>query len=54
MQTDFEPKHLKRANEKLSKHVLCAHAHKKTNDAYKSNVFKKKLWDKFIALFKKV
>ena len=32
MRNDFEAKHLKNANEKLDKHVLSAHTHKKTND----------------------
>ena len=50
---DFEPVHLKHANEKLDKHVLSANAHKKTNDAYKKNVFHESLWHKFIGLFKK-
>jgi hypothetical protein len=50
---DFEPKHLKEANEKLNKHVLCADAHKKTNDGYKKNIFKETLWNKFIGIFKK-
>ncbi len=50
---DFEPLHLKSANEKLDKHVLSAHVHKKTNDAYKKNVFKESLWHKILGLFKK-
>jgi len=54
MQTSFEPKHLKRANIKLDKHVLSAHAHKKTNDGYKKKIFKDTLWHKFIGFFKKV
>jgi len=49
----FEPEHLKSANEKLDKHVLSAHAHKKTNDGYKKNIFKESLWHKFVGLFKK-
>ena len=54
MQTNFEPKHLKHANEKLDKHVLCANAHKKTNDGYKREIFKENIWHKLIGLFKKV
>ena len=53
MQTDFEPKHLKHANDKLDKHVLSAHAHKKTNENYKKDIFKESLWHKFVSLFKK-
>ena len=53
MQNNFEPVHLKNANEKLDKHVLSAHTHKKTNDDYKREVFKESLWDKFLGLFKK-
>jgi len=49
----FEPKHLKRANEKLDKHILSANAHKKTNDKYKKDIFHESLWHKFIGLFKK-
>jgi len=52
MQSDFEPTHLKRANEKLDKHVLSAHAYKKTNDGYKKKIFKESLWKKFVGLFK--
>jgi len=50
---NFQPKHLKEANLKLDKHVLSAHAHKKTNDGYKKNVFHESLWHKFMGLFKK-
>ena len=53
MQTNFEPKHLKEANIKLDKHVLSANAHKKTNDAYRKNVFHESLWHRFMGLFKK-
>jgi len=49
----FEPVHLRAANEKLDKHVLSAHAHKKTNDDYRKNVFNESLWHKFIEFFKK-
>ena len=52
MQSDFEPTHLKRANEKLDKHVLSANAHKKTNDGYKKKIFKESLWKKLMGLFK--
>jgi len=51
MQSNFEPVHIKLANEKLDKHVLSARAHKKTNEEYKKNVFRVSLWDKFRALF---
>ena len=54
MQTNFEPKHLKHANEKLDKDILCANAHKKINDGYKRKILKEDLWHKFLALFKKV
>ena len=47
----FEPVHLKRANEKLDRHVLCANVHKKTNDGYKKEVFKESLWEKLKGLF---
>ena len=50
---DFEPVHLKHANEKLDKHVLSATVHKKTNEGYKRNVFKESLWDKVLGFFKK-
>jgi len=50
---DFEPVHLKHANEKLDKHVLSANVHKKTNEGYKRNVFKESLWDKVLGFFKK-
>jgi len=42
----FEPTHLREANRKLNKHVLSANIHKKTNDAYKKDVFKESLWTK--------
>ena len=50
---DFEPVHLKHANDKLDKHVLSANAHKKTNEGYKKNVFKESLWHKVLGFFKK-
>lgn len=50
---DFKPLHLRSANEKLDKHVLSAHVHKKTNDAYKKDIFKDSLWHKILAIFKK-
>ena len=53
MRNDFEPVHLKNANEKLDKHVLSANTHKKTNDDYKRKIFKESLWHKFIGFFKK-
>ena len=53
MQSNFDPVHLKHANEKLDKHVLSANAHKKTNEGYKKDVFKESLWNKFLGLFKK-
>ncbi len=53
MQTNFEPVHLKAANEKLDKHVLSANVHKKTNDRYKNNIFKESLWHKVLGFFKK-
>ena len=49
----FEPVHLKEANEKLDRHVLCANVHKQTNDGYKKDIFKVSLWDRFVGLFKK-
>jgi len=51
MQSDFEPVHLKHANDKLDKHVLSAHVHKKTNDGYKKEVFKESLWEKIKGIF---
>jgi len=48
----FEPVHLKRANEKLDKHVLSANAHKKTNDGYKKKIFKESLWVKIKNYFR--
>jgi hypothetical protein len=49
---NFEPLHLREANEKLDKHVLSANIHKKTNDAYKKDIFKESLWSKIKGLFK--
>jgi hypothetical protein len=53
MQINFEPIQLKKANKKLDKHVLSAHAHKEANDEYKRGVFKESLWTKFVGLFKR-
>ncbi len=53
MRSDFEPIHLKRANEKLKKHVLSAYEHKKKNDDYKKDVFKESLWEKIVGWFRK-
>jgi len=49
---NFKPVHLREANVKLDKHVLSANIHKKTNDAYKKDVFKESLWSKIKGLFK--
>ena len=51
MQSDFDPVHLKHANDKLDKHVLSAHVHKKTNDGYKKEVFKESIWEKIKGIF---
>ena len=51
MQSDFEPVHLKHANDKLDKHVLSANVHKKTNDGYKKEVFKESFWEKIKGIF---
>jgi len=49
---NFKPVHLREANEKLDKHVLSANVHKKTNDAYKKDIFKESLWSRIKGLFK--
>jgi len=54
MQSDFEPKHLKKANKTLSKHLRAVEVHADTNKVYKKELFNKpSLWKKFLNLFDK-
>ncbi len=53
MRSNFEPVHLKKANETLSKHLRAVEAYANTNKVYKKEVFKRPtLWEKFQALVK--
>ena len=49
MQTDFNPVHLKEANDKLNE-LIASSAQK--HQQYKDEKVKKSLWQKFLALFK--
>ena len=54
MQSNFNPVHLKKANETLSKHLKAAEAYANTNKEYKKEVFKRPtLWEKFRDLVKR-
>jgi len=50
---DFDPVHLRHANKKLDKHMFSAYLHKETNDAYRKEIFKKSLREKFMGLFRR-
>lgn len=51
MRNNFKPIYIKKANIKLDKYILLAKTHKKTNQNYKRELFKKTLWEKFLGLF---
>ena len=54
MQSDFKPRHLKKANEKLSMYLSKVEVYTDTNQDSKKKVFKgSALWEKFLALFKR-
>ena len=54
MQSDFKPRHLKKANEKLSMYLSKVEVYADTNQESKKKVFKGLiLWEKFLALFKR-
>ncbi len=53
MQSSFNPKHLKQAKERLSRHLRDIETYTDTNKTYKKEVFKRPtLWEKFRALVK--
>jgi hypothetical protein len=53
MRTDFKPIHLKKANERLSKHLKAVEVNADINKVYKKEIFDKpSLWEKLLALFK--
>lgn len=52
MQNNFEPKHLKKANEILTKQLQAAEVYKETNKLYKKEIIEKSLWEKILGFFK--
>ncbi len=53
MRSDFKPKHLKKANEILSKYLKEVEVNADINKVYKKEIFEQSsLWKKLLALFK--
>ena len=52
MQSDFEPKALKKAKRVLQKHLEAAQKHRQINDTYRKELFKPSLWERIKRLFK--
>ncbi len=53
MQSSFDPKHLKKAKEKLSEYLSAVEGYTDTNETYRKEVFKRPtLWKKFKDLVK--
>ena len=54
MQSSFDPVHLKKAKERLSRYLRAVEAHADTNETYKKEVFKRpSLWEKFRDIVKR-
>ena len=54
MRSSFNPKHLKKAKETLSRHLKEVKEHADTNETYKKEVFKRpSLWEKFRDIVKR-
>ena len=53
MQSDFKPRHLKKAKEILSKDLKAVEVNANINKVYKKEIFDQhSLWEKFLSLFK--